>query len=379
MSVPDRPKAGRSRRDPRLDVFRGLALVMIYVNHVPGTVYENLTSRNFGLSDAAEAFVLMSGVAAGLAYSPAFRQPPYWPGVAKVWARAWTLYLVHMLTTLWALAIAAAAALWFGAMSRLYVNEMQMLFEQPLAFLIGLPLLTHQLGYINILPMYAVLLMAAPAMLWLAPRRPWLLMGLSLLFWAVTGLKEWNLPNYPNDGGWFFNPLAWQVIFVVGLITGTMMREGRRFIPVRRGLQWLAGGILLLGLAWAWITPLRDAFNHGMWLASEAGAPRFLTMTDKTYVTWPRLLHILALGYLLSSLGWVREAAASKAASPIAMLGRHALPVFALGSLLSLVGQAIKSIAPASFVLDTAIIFGGLFLQYALAWARDRYGLKGRE
>ena len=69
-------RAVRTQRDLRLDVFRGLALVMIFINHVPGTVYENFTNRNFGLSDAAEGFVLMSGVAAGLAYSPLFRAPP---------------------------------------------------------------------------------------------------------------------------------------------------------------------------------------------------------------------------------------------------------------------------------------------------------------
>ena len=50
-------------------MFRGLALVMIFINHVPGTVFEAYTNRNFGFSDAAEAFVFMSGVAAGLAYS----------------------------------------------------------------------------------------------------------------------------------------------------------------------------------------------------------------------------------------------------------------------------------------------------------------------
>ena len=60
------PAAGR---DPRLDVLRGLSLVMIFINHVPGNVYEKFTSRNFGFSDAAEGFVLMSGIAAGLAYS----------------------------------------------------------------------------------------------------------------------------------------------------------------------------------------------------------------------------------------------------------------------------------------------------------------------
>ncbi|MCA3454710.1 MAG: OpgC domain-containing protein, partial [Rhodobacter sp.] len=161
-------RAARAQRDLRLDVFRGLALVMIFINHVPGTVYENYTNRNFGLSDAAEGFVLMSGVAAGLAYSPLFRKAPWWPGIGRVWSRVWTLYLVHLFMTAWALAIAAGAALWLGTSHGLRVNEVQVLLREPLGFLVGVPLLTHQLGYVNILPMYAVMLFAAPAMLWLA-------------------------------------------------------------------------------------------------------------------------------------------------------------------------------------------------------------------
>ena len=122
-------------RDQRLDMFRGLALVMIFINHAPGTLYENWTSRNFGFSDAAEAFVLMSGIAAGLAYSNAFRSGPLWPAVARVWARARTLYFVHLVTTLMTLAIFAAAALWFGIDQPLGSNNVGQLFQHPLGFI----------------------------------------------------------------------------------------------------------------------------------------------------------------------------------------------------------------------------------------------------
>src|SRR5690606_4224918 len=91
-------------RDARLDMFRGLALAMIFINHVPGNFYENYTSRNFGFSDAAEAFVFMSGMAAGLAYSNQFRSGPLWPAIARVWARARQLYFVHLSVTFVALA-----------------------------------------------------------------------------------------------------------------------------------------------------------------------------------------------------------------------------------------------------------------------------------
>lgn len=98
---------GLSGRDPRLDMFRGLALVMIFINHVPGTLYENYTNRNFGFSDSAEAFVFMSGLAAGLAYSSAFKGGNLWLAIARVWARARHLYFVHIAVTMISLAIFA--------------------------------------------------------------------------------------------------------------------------------------------------------------------------------------------------------------------------------------------------------------------------------
>ena len=52
----------------QIDLFRGLALVMIFINHVPDNPLVVLTSANYGFSDAAEAFVLMAGIAAGLVF-----------------------------------------------------------------------------------------------------------------------------------------------------------------------------------------------------------------------------------------------------------------------------------------------------------------------
>src|SRR5690606_25820239 len=112
-----------SRRDPRLDAFRGLALAMIFINHVPGTFYEQFTSRNFGFSDAAEAFVFMSGMAAGLAYSRPLVTDGWLAAALRIWARARQLYFVHIVTTVMAVALMAAGALWWGRIGLLGHNN----------------------------------------------------------------------------------------------------------------------------------------------------------------------------------------------------------------------------------------------------------------
>jgi hypothetical protein len=361
-------------RDQRLDMFRGLALLMIFVDHAPGTIYENFTSRNFGFSDAAEAFVLMSGLAAGIAYSPQLKGTgPIWPGIARVWARARMLYLVHITTTMIALGIFAAAALWFGVTQPLSTNNIPPLYEQPMAAIIGLPLLTHQLGYFNILPLYLTLLLVTPVLLVIGRRYPWPVILGSILLWAVAGQWHLNFPNYPNPGGWFFNPLSWQLIFVIGLFSGAAMRDRKALVPYDNTLFILAVVLVLFVGFWAQLDWL-GTFGRDQLLAplSHIGFPDYFVWFDKTSLALPRLLHALALAYVLSSIPVVRTIAESRYAAPLTLLGRHGLPVFAVGSLLDMVLQAIKAAIGQDPFSDGVLLLSGILALLALADVLDR-------
>ena len=366
------PKAVEpARRDARLDVFRGLALVMIFINHVPGNPYENWTSRNFGFSDAAEGFVFMSGLAAGLAYSGNFRKRPRWPAAARVWGRAWTLYLVHLCVTWIALGIAAAAALGFGVLGPVGTNNIPAVIGDPLAAMIGVPLLSHQLGYMNILPLYIVMLLATPFLLVAARAKPWTLIAGSVALWFAAGWYHVNLPSWPVAGEWFFNPFSWQLLFVIGLASGVAMKRGRRLVPADPRALRLAAGVVLFVALWALWDDLGVFLDGYMHRAREAGVPLFLAGYDKPYVSVPRLLHFLALAYLLGTALWVRRACESRWARPFALMGRHGLTIFAFGTVLAFVAQAVKAGTEAGLLLDSLLIFGGLALQFGLAWTRE--------
>jgi hypothetical protein len=367
-------KPARPVRDQRLDMFRGLALVMIFVNHVPGTIYENYTSRNFGFSDAAEAFVLMSGMAAGLAYSTGFLGGPLWPAVARVWARARQLYLVHVTTTVMAIAIFAAGALWFNLPQLLTINNVGPLFGKPLSGVIGLVTMGHQLGYFNILPLYFTLLLATPLMLLIGTKQPLLLLGISVAVWALAGQFRINLPAFPNSGGWFFNPFSWQLIFVVGLLSGVAMRQGQAFVPFNRMLFWSTVAFALFILAWVKIEPLGAAGRNVLGWFSGLGLPFYVTWFDKTFLALPRLLHALALAYLVSSIPALRWFAESRHAAPLSVLGRHGLPVFAVGSVLSMLLQAVKAGIGSDPLTDGALLFLGLLALWLLATVLDLPG-----
>lgn len=356
-------------RDERLDMFRGLALVMIFINHVPGTFYETLTNRNFGFSDAAEAFVFMSGMAAGLAYSNRFRSGNWWAATAKVWARARQLYFVHITITMLCLAIFAGAANWFGLTEVLAKNNLAPLFQKPLSTLVGIPLLTHQLGYLNILPLYMTLLLVTPLVIIAGLRYPVAVAGISFLLWIVAGQFRLNFPAFPNPGGWFFNPFSWQLLFVIGLLSGMAMKIGKTFVPYSRVLLGFGFAVLVLTLLWMKVPPFGKFMNGSMGWLSGLGVPFYITWFDKTFLSLPRLLHALALFYVLSSLPIMRTVASSAIMTPFRLMGRQGLAVFASGTVLSMLLQTARTRLEPDLLFDGLLLGGGLLGLVALAWA----------
>ncbi len=359
-------------RDDRLDMFRGIALVMIFINHVPGTIYENYTNRNFGFSDAAEAFVFMSGLAAGLAYSNRFRFMPLWLATSRVWARARHLYFVHLAITLMCLGIFAAAALWFDRAEVLTKNNIAALFSQPLSTMVGIPLLTHQLGYLNILPLYMILLLVTPLVLVVGLRWPWQTFIASIAVWALAGQFRINLPNYPVAGGWFFNPFSWQILFVSGLLAGAAMKAGKTFFPYDSRLFAAAAAFLVFVVVWMKIPEVGAAGRQVLAWLREGGLPFYLTSFDKSFLALPRLAHALALFYVLGSLGVMHTIARSAIAAPLRTLGRQGLAVFATGTVISMALQAEKAGREPDPLLDGLLLGTGLLVLWLLAWSLTR-------
>lgn len=353
-------------------MIRGLALATIFINHVPGTRYETLTSRNFGFSDAAEAFVLLAGISAALAYAKHSEAKRWWAGIAGPWHRAWVLYMTHIVISVAVLGLVAFMLRVAEVPELISRDNFDRFVEDPVGVLIGLPLLLHQFGYVNILPLYILLMLATPIFLWAGQRRPgWLLIG-SLAVWAAAGISWQNLPNYPNGGGWFLNPFSWQLIFVLGILTGLALRGKRRFVPHRPGLVWAAAIYVSLAFLVKQVPAVDQAFFVVMQFIRDLGTPYLFADFNKGYLQVPRLLHVLALAYLVSVTPLIRDFSTSRAAWPLVVMGRQALPVFAVGTVLSFVARAVLEWTDndTPFV-EHGVILGGLGLLVLLAWAKE--------
>jgi hypothetical protein len=360
----------KGTRDHRVDFLRGLALASIFINHIPGNLWEHFTHKNFGFSDAAEIFVMLAGFASAYAYFGLYERGERFEASLKSWKRAGTLYMCHVVTTVAAIAIFAAASLLYE--HRGYVTDtiiylnLKPIFADPLHSFIGLAAATHQLGYFNILPMYMILLLMLPVMMWLAARHISYLLAASLILYLAASYYTLDMPNYPNDGGWFFNPFAWQILFVIGLVLGILTRQDKKIplsnpLVVASGLYCLAAAIWVLFDFWSWLPAL----------SQDQRWAQHLILFDKSYVSLPRLLHVLALAYLImmSPIGeWMKRVPAS---NMLTSMGRNSLPVFCWGSLLSMTGAIIRHEYDGGWALDTVLVVTGLVLLAALARALD--------
>ena len=204
-----------SGRDLRLDLFRGVALWLIFLDHIPQNVVNWFTIRNYGFSDATEIFIFISGYTAAFVYGRAMRERGFIVASARVLRRAWQIYVAHIfLFTIFMAEIAYVASTFENP---LYAEEMNILdfLKQPDVTIFQALILKFKPVNMDVLPLYIMLLLFFPPMLWLLVQQPALALAGSALVYVVAWNLNWNLPAYPN-GEWFFNPLAWQLLFVFG-------------------------------------------------------------------------------------------------------------------------------------------------------------------
>ena len=310
-------------RDLRVDFFRGLALWWIYTDHIPGDVLGDYSLRNFATCDATEVFVLLAGYGAGLSYGMGLGRNGYISTAADVLKRAWTLYIAHIfLFVLFTAQVTYSAT----AMNRLnYLSEtrLDVLGDDPYRSMLEAVLLRFQPSLLNILPLYVVLLVFFAATIWML-RWPRLLFGFSLAIYLLVRVTGLNLNSW-DEGGWFFDPLAWQFLFIIGvLLACAPMPLPKPTWP----FDTVAVVVAVLGVV---LAVAIEPYPHRLEMVSRS-VFQALVVDDKTTLYPLRLISILALTWLCVRLirfdaAWLR----SRWAAPLELLGQNSLPVFCSG------------------------------------------------
>lgn len=345
-----------------IDFWRGFALVAILISHIPGNVLGVLTPRNFGFSDSAELFVFLSGVSVYLAYGEKWRRNR--GAGAALARRTLTLYLAHVVLT------GAALALFYCANS-LTPNDLLSAeagratpFLDPLRGMLGLLALTHQVAYFNILPLYIVLMATAPLLLALAGRGRAAMLAVSAAIYIAARAAGWNLPSWPEPGGWYFNPFSWQFIFALGIFCGAALRgEG---VPYHAGALGFSKGFTLVSAL-----IVSNVFGLAPGLVDAAGA--YLDW-DKSELGVVRILDFVTLAYSIHFSKVTLHVRETRFFAFLAVLGRNALPVFCAASLFSAIGQILAETALASPLVDIVFVAWALVLLHRVARLVDRPG-----
>jgi len=363
------PVGAPAVRDLRLDFFRGLALIFIFLNHIPHNVVSWVSSRNWGFSDATEIFVFISGYAVVVAYGPAMRRQGFLVATAQILRRAWQIYLAHIvLFVAYSAQIAYVATRFDNPMFSEEANLADFL-NEPHVNLLQALLLKFRPVNMDVLPLYIVLLAAFPPLLWLLLRRPWPVLAASVALYVVCGQGSINLPGHQPGQVWFFNPLCWQLLFVLGAlcaqrddVMGRLRRLDRILLP--------ACGLYLafaLFIVFTW-------YDERLAVAVPDALQRALYPIDKTNLDVLRLAHFLAAAYLVLRLIGERPAwLAGRLARPLVLCGQHSLHIFCFGVFLSFTGHFVLQQVDDSIAMQIAVSAAGVATMVLLAWLLSWY------
>ena len=355
-------------RDLRLDLFRGVGLWMIFLDHIPHDVVSWLTLRNYGFSDAAEFFVFISGYLAGFIYGPIIRAGHFLAALKRLWKRATEMYVAHIMLFLIFTAQIARTVRKFD--NPLYEDEFNVHnFLLHPDILIGQALtLRYKPVNLDVLPLYITLIATAPFVLWCLVRRPnWTLLASAILY-VLARWFDWNLASYPPGTTWYFNPFAWQLMFVFAAwcgVGGVAKLQG--IIQSRAALivaiAWIAFAFLIV---MTWHIPFLDAMVP-KWMI------KMIYPIDKTDLDMLRFTHFLALALIVSRYlprDW--PALKSKWLRPVILCGQHSLPIFCFGVFLSFAAHWILMQYTRGVWEQLVVSVVGILIMIALAWLMDR-------
>jgi hypothetical protein len=308
-----------------LDFFRGLVLLFIVVDHIGGSIVSRATLHAYALCDAAEVFVFLGGFATATAYAALAERRNEAIARNRFFKRSLELYRAFLVTAVLMLVVSAVMGAFSIDAPNLATTDLEDLMDTPAAVFGDILLFRRQPYLASVLPMYAFFALAVPAILPLARSKPWLLLAGSLVVWAVAPSL---LPHLPvaEDAQWDFNPFAWQLMFVLGVVA--------RCQPVYQRASAHRHGWMLTALACAIVAA---AAYFKLFVEVEP-----LDSSLKQNLSWLRAVNFIAIAWLAANLVRIGWAKAIAVRLPwIGLIGRQGMLCFIAGTVISLVVDSL--------------------------------------
>jgi len=323
-------------RDLRIDLFRGLSLWWIFIDHIPEIYFNNFTPRNFGFSDAAEILVFLSGLASGRVYGGVAKHWGLAVALLRVLRRAVEIYVAQIVTV--ALLLAEVVLFAIRQPALLDQANLAIFFANPFETVSQAAMLRY--SPVNLDPLLLMvilhfgLVLVLPAMiLW-----PTLTLTASMLLYLVAQWLDLSIPAYPR-GVMFFNPLGWQFLYVIGMWWGIKPTKELPRILKSPFLAVVATIYLLLSL---FIT-LGWQF-HSLEVYVPKMIAHLIYPIEKSDLDPLRLIHFLALALLCwRLLPGELPVLSSRFLRPLIQCGEYSLAIYCISVLLSFAVHAVLS------------------------------------
>lgn len=281
-------------RNLQLDFFRGLALMIIFINHMPANPWYWYTPSRFGFSDAAETFVFLSGFASAIAYGRCFERAGLWLGSVRILHRCGQIYAAHLASFLLMALICVLGNRWIPETDDIQRLNIGYFFDNTQQAVFDLFSLAYVPNYFDILPMYLVLILWVPMAWALSRLHNALVMVCSILIYCAAWHFGWELSADPTTGRpWYFNPFNWQLMFFSGFGFGA----GWLRIP---GKNRLLLSICTLFVLTSIPIGHEATFRQSVfWGELRTALEPWL---DKSHLGLLRWVHLLALAYLMNQV-----------------------------------------------------------------------------
>ena len=326
-------------RDVRLDFFRGVALFLIFVDHIPGNVLSHFTVQSLGFSDAAEIFIFVSGYTAALVYGRAMLKQGVVIASAKVFHRVWQLYVAHIFIFLIFAALVSYNTLAFQNPASGKELHVAKFFAEPHIAVIRALELRFQPTFLDILPLYIVLLAGFPLVLLLLRQHVLTAVVVSFAVY-FSGTNLWHFAAWLSrqsgvvlQSAWLAAPLRHRSRVRLPAVYRAPDCAAGRMADLIGPVAMIAAASAVIKLSWT---------VHDAWGPVPAILMEQLWPIDKSNLAPIRLAHFLALAVVV-----VRFVPAGsrflfwRITQPINCCGQHSLQIFCLGIVLSVLGHFI--------------------------------------
>lgn len=355
------PRGGRSIE---VDFFRGVVLIVIVLDHIPGSMLSHLMLHAYALCDAAEVFVFLGGYASAAAYTAVLAGRGENAAKMRFVRRCWEIYRAYLLTAMLTLVSGAVLALLHLNSPMVELTGWPPFAIQPLREAFDIAVLRRQPYLSSVLPMYVIFALCVPFAVPLARRSSLLVLGLSVAIWTLARPLA-ALLSIGDMADWAFNPFAWQLMFVLGMLCRVQPISER--FHASRTARWFTWAAVVAVLAFAVVK---------LFVLTQP-----LPGTLKQNLSVDRVVNFIVIAWLAAQ--FVRMGSVARLAQrlpAVVTVGRTGLVCFVAGTLVSLI---VDTATPHTFhgFRGVLIGLGGdlVAIGAVLIIARGWHGWKGQQ